>query len=355
MRDLYRRNGIAPYQSDRTILERNLTGATSEVEAGRQILLHSHRKALYDRYHADLTLLAELRSALRLEEAPFSRADELGDFHVQRPADERAESGFGAEDLKGAIGGNTKRRGRLRRWAGRAAVLAALALLVSFQFGVDLPGLTVNGNPNGDSDDMAALVADGNRRFAVADMINVFDQPDRGSPVLDQLNRHDIVHIDAREDGWARLLNRGQEAYVEMRFLAARSDCRASGLARPESGAVLHAEQQGANRIRVRNDSARDALVKISNSLGASVATLYVRSHDIASYGKLPDGAFRFKYATGEEFSPYCGAFLTNMVAISAELPLRLPDGDGDEPVSYIIQGVAHGNFPAKRILLDAF
>lgn len=358
MRDLYRRNGLKPYESDTQALEHALVGATEEVEAGRQILLHPHRKALYDRYHADLQLLGDLRGELHLADAPFCRVDELGDFHVapSRPISDAAQPGDDAERMRDRQPIGRRSGSRLRRWGGRVLVVAALGLLVAFQTGVRLPWVSEAsqssvggpGEPPGPEDD-------GNRRFVVGDMIAIHEKPSRKSPVIGQLNKHDIVHIDARAGGWARLLNRSHSGFVDTRYLAARSECWSSGIRRPENGAVLHAGMTGANSIRVRNDSGRDALIKVSNYLGGSELSLYVRAGSTAGYQKLPGGNYRFEYATGTDFSPYCGAFMNDMVASAADAALRLPDEGKGKVVSYTLQGAAHGNFAGGRILLDAF
>ncbi|MBA1146330.1 SH3 domain-containing protein [Ectothiorhodospiraceae bacterium WFHF3C12] len=353
---MYRRNGIEPYESDRVVLERRLTGATEDVERGRQILLHPHRRALYDRYHADLSRLGQLRQSLRLENGPFCREDELGDFHVRPQVhheDFFARGPFREQQAEGDSG--DQRFSRVRRWSARAAILAALALVISSEMGVDVPWLTEGSGPTQAQSDMAAFEANGNRRFAVADMINIHDRPDSDSPIIGQLDRHDIVHIDEGRGTWVRLLNRGQNGYVDRRFLASRADCEEQGITRPKNEAVLGAGVKGNNRLRVRNDSSRDAVVKVSNPLGAEVVTLFVRARSTADYDKLPGGAYRFRYATGEDFSPYCGVFLRDMVASMADAPLRLPDGGKGQLVTYTIQGAAHGNFAGGRILLDAF
>lgn len=358
MRDLYRRNGLEPYESDTQVLERALVGATEEVEAGRQILLHPHRKALYDRYHADLKLLGDLRSELHLADAPFCRVDELGDFHVapSRPEPEPAPAGDAADPAVDRHRGARRQGSRLRHWAGRVLVVAALGLLVAFQTGVRLPWVSEESQASGGGPAQPpGPEDDGNRRFVVGDMIAIHDKPTRKAPVVGQLQRFDIVHIDPRAGGWARLLNRGQAGFVDTRLLAARSECWSSGLGRPENGAVLHAGMTGSNGILVRNDSGRDALIKVSNYLGGSELSLFVRAGSTAGYHKLPGGNFRFEYATGTDFSPYCGAFMNDMVASAADTALRLPDKGKGEVVSYTIQGAAHGNFASGRILLDAF
>lgn len=358
MRDLYRRNGLQPYESDRALLERALTGATEEVEAGRQILLHPHRKALYDRYHADLRLLGELRTALNLAEAPFCREDELGDFHVAPPLRATASQGpaeSAAPDGKGRAA-DRPARSRLRHLGGRALVLVALGLLVAFQMGVRLPWLSEEqGVADGGQNVPPSSAEDGNRRYTVAERVSIYGEPSRKANVVGQLQRYDVVHIDPRKGGWARLLNRGHQGYVETRYLAAPSECWSSGISRPENGTVLQAGMIGPNRLIVRNDSGRDAIVKVGNHLGGSEVSLFVRSGSTAGYGKLPGGNYRFEYATGEDFSPHCGAFMTNMVASAADAVLRLPDDGKGKAASYTIQGAAHGNFAGGRILLDAF
>lgn len=76
----------------------------------------------------------------------------------------------------------------------------------------------------------------------------------------------------------------------------------------PETSEVLarRASAQGELTLRIRNTSARDAMVKVRDRTSALVATLYLRGEDSIDLSGLPGGNYRIQFATSVTLDPTC-------------------------------------------------
>lgn len=125
MKDLYRRIGLSSQTDDRATIERalaveSITDAAS-VRAARHILLDPDRKAVYDRTHAVVRRVGQLRANLGLSRSPNGLMTDCGDF-------ESAPSGARSElhAMRARHSATGPRQYSLGRWVG----LSILVLVV---------------------------------------------------------------------------------------------------------------------------------------------------------------------------------------------------------------------------------
>lgn len=362
MRDLYARNSLAPYEANPAILRAALSGAGPDQEAARFVLQHEGRKQIYDRTHATLTLIGELRGALDLNESMFWQAGEF--TTASRPAP--------APDL------GVWRRRTLAEQLGR--------LLAPVRFALTYPRLTITGAAGAfvlfaqlteeprsvqrTAPVVAATAAGAHSKpinfsslkrieHVTAQALNVRAAPSAQAAVVGKLAQYDTVQVDSKAsaNGWSKIEFGGGSGFVASQYLgegdgaeAKRADCRRAGIRRPYSGEVLSQVGRGDHSIQVKAGGNRDAIVKLKDRGGATVLAMYVRAGESASVSSIPEGVFKFMYATGSSYSDLCGIFLDDVSAASADDYTAyeteyVPGGRYTTTTQYTLYEVYNGNF----------
>jgi hypothetical protein len=97
----------------------------------------------------------------------------------------------------------------------------------------------------------------------------------------------------------------------------------------PTNAEVLARRGSGPGRLTVENRSAQPVVVKLRDSNGEAVVTVFLEPGGSAAVGGLPAGAYRPEYAIGELWSRACNGFAAGMraqrFADFADLPALTP------------------------------
>ncbi|HEY1934118.1 MAG TPA: DnaJ domain-containing protein [Acetobacteraceae bacterium] len=109
--------------------------------------------------------------------------------------------------------------------------------------------------------------------------------------------------------------------------------CAYDAGATPANGEVLARHGSGPGRLTIRNRGGQPAVVKLRDTAGMSVATVFLQPGDETEVTGLPDGPYRPDFAIGELWSRVCGGFAAGMRAqrfsvtasLSALSPLTIP------------------------------
>lgn len=344
MKDLYARTGLRPGEVSEERL-RSVADRGVDVAAARYVLLHPGRRQVYDRTHATLTDIGIARAALGLNRSPHWHG--MGDFQRVPPGHPPAET-----------------RSPVVRAFWRMVPLAILVGFVFLVYWSDEPG--------GGASSTATLPAAwlGTPWHVTADTLYVRSTPDSQNPPLAMLHKYDTVHIEGSIEGkeWAEITYDGQKAYVATAYLAAgdgraarTAACRAAGITRPYSGKVLkRSEERGEHELTINASKSSDAIAKLETPGGQTVLEVYIRAGESAYFNTIPDGAYRFKFATGENYSPSCGRFVDNMQAFQDDelevfMKQHVPGGYYVTQMEYTLYDVVHGNFRPTRIDAEAF
>ena len=153
------------------------------------------------------------------------------------------------------------------------------------------------------------------------------------SPVraLSLIPQHGLVEI-ALADGSSGFIDAARLAPGD-RAAARRADCAYNAGAAPRNGEVLGRRGDGGSRLEISNRDAESAVVRLRDTSGQSVATVFVAPTSSATVGHLPDTAYRPEFALGELWSRACNTFAAGMraqrfagyAALSALSPLVIP------------------------------
>lgn len=79
------------------------------------------------------------------------------------------------------------------------------------------------------------------------------------------------------------------------------------------NGYVFRQTGFGPHTLKTTNGLPSDAVVKLRDIAGRTVLSFYVTAGGVATIDSVPEGTFTIEFATGREFSPSCGYFLTGM------------------------------------------
>lgn len=341
MKDLYARIGLKPEEISEERLQAISNGGM-DLAAARYVLLHPGRRHVYDRTHATLTDIGIARAALGLNNSRHWRG--MTDFRRVPPAQPAAE----IESTR-------------RTWATIAVgILLAGALWV---FGTQIDDVPEPRRP-------APVAPRTSPWHVTTDTLNVRSAPSTAGAAIGTLHKYDTVQIEGSLDGkeWAEITYGGRKAYVATAYLAAgdgraarNAACRAAGITRPFSGTVLkRSEERGEHHLTINASKSSDATAKLETPNGETVLEVYVRAGESAYFRTIPDGIYRFKFATGEGFSPSCGRFVDNMQAFQDdELKLfmkqRMSGGYYVTQMEYTLYDVVYGNFRPTRIDNEAY
>lgn len=98
-------------------------------------------------------------------------------------------------------------------------------------------------------------------------------------------------------------------------MIALRNRCFPFGAVSFRSGYVFKQTAIGPHTLTVKNGLSSDAVVKLRDVADRTVLSFYVEARGEAMIETVPEGTFRIDFATGQEFSPACGYFLTGMAS----------------------------------------
>lgn len=339
MKDLYARTGLRPYEPDSAQLQAALRGSTADIEAARYVLLHDGRRTVYDRTHATLTDIGVVRAALDLNNTLHWRP--MADFKFQVDRERQAKSpsvGWGLVAIVILVVG-------MVYWPSRDADRL-----------LDTTGLTAVPKPD--------------IRHVTVDTLNVRAEATPTARILGQLQKYETVDVASQdvEGDWAAITYQDAKGYVAAEYLAVGdgriaedADCFEAGTRRPYSGEVLERSGgRGEHVLTIHASASSDAIVKLKAAAAATALSMYVRAGETASVKSIPDGQYRFQFATGKDYGPSCGRFVTEMRAfadneIKALTTRDVPGGYRVSTIEYTLYDVASGNFHPTPIDPSAF
>jgi hypothetical protein len=273
-------------------LYRNLLNGTQPPDASAQIL---GRQALFFWEKGKLELAAAtVDQALRFESSATLRE------HLSK--------------LKEAMPPTPKtplidRWKLLRRWAFWAQLAAPLALvaLVMWNFRSDV------------------IIAIAQQKLAhVAEIRSgVLAEPRPGTSILATVRPFEDFHVLAGwgAEGYERVITgHGIVGYISKNSITygdgmadLRGRCFPSGPVYLSNRMIFRQTGTGPHELTTINGLSSDAVVKLRDSAKHTVLSFYVKAHDEATIDTVPEGTFVIEFATGQEFSPVCGYFLSNM------------------------------------------
>ncbi len=154
-----------------------------------------------------------------------------------------------------------------------------------------------------------------------ASALNLRAGPGPGEPVIGRLKRFKDLRVTGPQaDGWLPIEVDGKTGYVSRDYVARgsgrepqRAYCGSVAGTTPANGEVLVREGSGGHVVRVENERAQDALVKLKDTDGRTRLAFYVVAGGVAEVGGVPDGEYRLMFATGDGFSRGCNRFIDNM------------------------------------------
>jgi hypothetical protein len=79
------------------------------------------------------------------------------------------------------------------------------------------------------------------------------------------------------------------------------------------NGLTLRQMRIGPHTLKTTNGLSSDAVVKLRDIAGRTVLSFYVTAGGVVTIDSVPEGTFTIEFATGREFSPSCGYFLSDM------------------------------------------
>jgi hypothetical protein len=138
---------------------------------------------------------------------------------------------------------------------------------------------------------------------------------------------------------------------------------------RPSNGEVL-VDHRGAgnsgHKLEIDNSSAGDAIIKVRQSSGHTLASFFVASGQSATLAKIPDGSYTVQYASGSKLAKDCRRFVNDGTASASAFPgpedlstRYEEDVDGTtvvhQKLTYTLYAVPGGNVRPSSIDMDKF
>lgn len=372
MKDLYGRNALTPYEADIDALKAVLDGFGADQEAARFVLLHPGRKDIYDRTHATLRLIGQLRGALELNETSLWIEEDFTVWGKPEPKPEASSPIWPKNREVAALF-----IAPLRLAANYVSLLIVFLVGVVIIYGdlssnkpSSIPRVPVSEAQPSDSAPPASqgIIRQRQTAYVTAERLNVRASPSIQAPVVAKLSRYATVRVDPDGGGagWSKILFDGSSGFVDQRYLvggdgekAKLDDCRRAGIRRPKSGEVLSQLEEGEHSLRVQAGN-NDAVIKLKDRTGSTVFSMYVRDGEVAQVNSIPDGIFKFMYATGRGYSDNCGIFVEDMYAASADDYTvfekdYVQGGYYTTSAQYTLYEVVGGNFRPRSIDVNQF
>jgi hypothetical protein len=200
---------------------------------------------------------------------------------------------------------------------------------------------------------------------ALAGGIVLHAGPGVGFPTLAKVPRLEGAEVmGPPKDGWVPVRLGGLVGFVPLHELdasgppgALKAWCLEHRGDRPETGAVIRRGATGDHALAARNRLSVDALVKLRDVDGATVASVYLRAGERTEVTGLPPGPFTAVYATGADWSGPCETFVSDLAVFEhAEGVLAHPAGDAnpDADAPVLTLAGATGGDPAADVALFA-
>jgi len=131
--------------------------------------------------------------------------------------------------------------------------------------------------------------------------------------VLRLVPQHGLMEI-ALADGSSGFIDASRLAPGD-RATARRAYCVYNAGLAPHNGEVLDRHGIGTTRLEISNRAQHPVVVKLRDTDGRAVATVFVAPGEAAAVANLPDVSYRPEFATGELWSRACDAFAAGMRA----------------------------------------
>lgn len=125
-------------------------------------------------------------------------------------------------------------------------------------------------------------------------------------------------------------------------------------------GYARFSEKPG-HTLEIKNGSGGDAIIKARDALtGQLVVSFLVAKNATASFGRLPDGAYRFQYAFGPALKPDCKSFARITTAgqfpdIENMTTERTSTSTVTRHLTYTLYSVPSGNVRPQSLSATAF
>lgn len=273
-------------------LYRNLLNGTQPADVNGQIL---GRQALYfwDKGKLDLAA-ATVDQALRLRLDATLR-ERLSELRQALPPAPEAQLIDGWRLLRG-----------WEFWAQIAPILAVAVLIIW-----------------SNQDNVIAAIARQDLAHVGEVRSTVFAEPGPASPVLATIRPFQNFHVLA---GWGTagyervITDNGTVGFVPKAVVIfgdgmadLKRRCFPSGPVSLTNGQILRQTRIGPHTLKTTNGLSSDAVVKLRDVAGRTVLSFYVTAGGVVTIDSVPEGTFAIEFATGREFSPSCGYFLSDM------------------------------------------
>jgi hypothetical protein len=151
----------------------------------------------------------------------------------------------------------------------------------------------------------------------------VLAEPRATAPVVAAIRPFENFHVvaDRETDGYERVVtSRGTVGFMPKSSIIygdgmadLRGRCFPFGPAPLTNGMPLRQSRVGPHTLKTTNGLSSDAVVKLRDMAGNAVLSFYVAAGREVTIDRVPEGTFMIEFATGRDFSPVCGYFLSNM------------------------------------------
>jgi hypothetical protein len=152
---------------------------------------------------------------------------------------------------------------------------------------------------------------------------SVLAEPRATAPVIAAIRPFENFHVvaDLGTEGYERVVtSRGTVGFILKSSIIygdgmadLRGRCFPFGPAPLTNGTVLRQSRVGPHTLKTTNGLSSDAVVKLREMTGSTVLSFYVAAGREVTISRVPEGTFIIEFATGRDFSPVCGYFLSNM------------------------------------------
>lgn len=91
----------------------------------------------------------------------------------------------------------------------------------------------------------------------------------------------------------------------------------------PSNGQVLvdHRERGGGHKLQIENGTSGDAIIKMREVSGRTVASFFVARGQTAALNRIPDGSYTVQYASGDKLAKNCRKFIDDGTASAKAFP----------------------------------
>jgi hypothetical protein len=153
----------------------------------------------------------------------------------------------------------------------------------------------------------------------------VLAEPRPAAPVLATVRPFEDFHVLA---GWGAagyervITGHGIVGYIAKSSIIdgsgmadLRGRCFPFGPDYVSNGMVFQQTRVGLHTLKTTDGLSSDAVVKLRDMAGHAVLSFYVSAGGQATIDTVPEGVFTIEFATGKDFSPRCGDFLSDMAS----------------------------------------